>query len=516
MSEHDIIIIGAGHNGLTCAGYLLKAGLSVLLLERRHIVGGCATTEEEIAEAPGFLFNPCAFEVILHEKVPMIRDLELTQFGLKFLRLDPVTFAPFPDGSHVLFWRDVERTCREIARFSPNDAKAYPQFLDFWHQMSALLDPIRLSPPPSLKDLLNMVDESQVEEMVRVLMLSPKQMLDEWFEDERVKGPIAWWAAQLNTAPTDQGTSMFCSHMEMLHRIGVQRPEGGTGALTQAMANMVLHYGGSIRLNAEVSRITVENGRATGVELSSGEKFTARKAVISNLDAKRVFERLVEPGHLDPAFLKRVQHIRASGVGAIKVEIALSERLRYEDTLQVGPEACIPTMYYSPSIDYLDRCFMDIKRGEVPDGPVYCAYDPSVADPTMAPPGKHALYIWEPVPYELSNGRNWDDVKEQAADKLIDSVAQFAPNIKNAIIARKIVTPPQEERRTGLIRGNYVHLDMTFDQLFSFRPLPELSRYRTPIGGLYLTGAGTHPGGGITGAPGHNTAFEVIKDLGLG
>lgn len=516
MSEYDIIIIGAGHNGLTCAGYLLKAGLSVLVLERRHIVGGCATTEEEIPEAPGFKFNPCAFEILLHEKVPMVRDLELTRFGLKLLRLDPVVFSPYPDGTHLLFWRDVERTCREIARYSPNDARAYPEFLAFWHDMSALLDPIRMSPPPSFKELLNLVDESQVEETVRVLMLSPKQMLDEWFEDERVKGPIAWWAAQLNTTPTDQGTSMFCSHIEMLHRIGIQRPEGGTGMLTQAMANMVTHYGGAIRTNAEVSRITIEDGRAVGVELAGGEKLRASKAVISNLDAKRVFQNLVDPSYLEAGFLKRVRNIRASGVGAIKVELALAERPRYEDTCRVGPEAAIPTMYYSPSVDYLDRCFQDIKRGELPEGPVFCAYDPSVADPTMAPPGKHTLYIWEPVPYELSNSRNWDQVKEQAADKLIDAVARFAPNVKGAIIARKIVTPPEEERRTGMIRGNYVHLDMTFDQLFSFRPLPELSRYRTPISGLYLTGAGTHPGGGVTCAPGHNTAHEVIGDLGLG
>ena len=212
----------------------------------------------------------------------------------------------------------------------------------------------------------------------------------------------------------------------------------------------------------------------------------------------------------------RLRKTRLASMFEITAWVALAERPRYEDVCRVGPEAAIPTMYYCPSVDYADRCFQDIKRGEVPEGPVFCAYAASVADPTLAPPGKHSMYIWEPVPYELSNGRNWDEVKEQAADQLTDIVAQYAPNLKGSILARKIVTPPEEERRTGLIRGNYVHLDMTLDQLFSFRPLPELSRYRTPIAGLYLTGAGTHPGGGISCAPGHNTAQEVISDLGLG
>ncbi|MDO8691650.1 MAG: NAD(P)/FAD-dependent oxidoreductase [Dehalococcoidia bacterium] len=514
MPDYDAIIIGAGHNGLTCAGYLIKAGLQVLVLERRDIVGGGATTEEAIPGAPGFWANTCSVDHFLSEKVPVIQYLELPKFGLQYLPVDPMFFCPFPDGTSYFIYRDVERTCREIARFSPRDAEAYPRFVEYWRNAAYLLDPLRFSPPPSFNLLSGLMEGEEADEFMRVLLLSPEQLLDEWFESEYVKAPIAWIAGQLGTPPSQIGTSVTTSLLEICHRSGVHRPKGGSGMLTQAMAAMVEHYGGDIIKNAEVVKILIEGGTAVGVRLSDGREFRAGKAVISSLDAKRVFTRLVDPEHIDEKLRKRAGNIHISNISFMKVDCALSELPRF-DKYDAGRDADIASHIICPSVRHLETAFADATQGVPPRHPAVWSVCASTVDPSLAPPGMHTLYLFQFAPFELAGGKKWEDIREEVADSMIDALAEYAPNVKKAIIARRVCTPVDEENRTGNIKGQAYHIDSTLNQMFGFRPLPELSRYRTPIHNLYLTGAGTHPGGGITCIPGHNTAQVVLGELGL-
>ena len=514
MPDYDVIIIGAGHNGLTCAGYLAKAGLRVLVLERREVVGGGATTEEAIPGAPGFKVNTCSVDHFLNERVPVIQHLELPRFGLHYLPVDPMFFCPFPDGTHFFIYRDVERTCREIARFSPQDAEAYPRFLEYWRNAAYLLDPLRFSPPPSFNQLAGLMEGEEADEFMRVLLLSPQQLLDEWFESEYVKAPIAWIAGQLGTPPSQIGTSVTTSLVEICHRSGVNRPKGGSGMLTQAMAAMVEHYGGTVMTSAEVDRIQVKAGAATGVRTTDGQEFRAARAVISSIDARRVFTRLVEPQHVDERLRRRAGNITISNVTMMKLDCALSELPRFEK-YGAGPQADIGSHIICPSVQYLEKAFDDAKQGLPPREPALWSVCASALDPSLAPPGMHTLYLFQFAPYELAGGRDWEDIKEEVGDSMLDTLAQYAPNVCRAVVARRVSSPVDEERRTGNIKGQGYHIDSTLNQLYGFRPLPELSRYRTPIKGLYLTGAGTHPGGGITCIPGHNTAQIVMEDLGL-
>lgn len=514
MPEYDVIIIGAGHNGLTCAGYLAKAGLRVLVLERRRVVGGGATTEESIPGAPGFKVNTCSVDHFLNEKVPVLKHLEAARFGLQYLAVDPMFFCPFPDGTYFFIYRDMERTCREIARFSPRDAEAYARFVEYWRYAALLLDPLRFSPPPTFNLLAGLMEGDEADEFMRVLLLSPQQLLDEWFESEYVKAPIAWIAGQLGTPPSQIGTSVTTTLIEIAHRSGVHRPKGGSGMLTQAMAAMVESYGGAVQTDAEVTQILVENGTAVGVRLADGREYRATKAVVPSIDARRVFTRLVGPEHVDEKLRRRAGNIAISNVSMMKVDCALSEIPRFEK-YEVGREASIGSHIICPSVQYLETAFDDAKQGIPPRQPALWSVCASALDPSLAPPGMHTLYLFQFAPYELAGGRDWESIKEEVADSMIETLAQYAPNVRKAVIVRRVTSPVDEERRTGNIKGQGYHIDSTLNQMFGFRPLPEISRYRTPIRGLYLTGAGTHPGGGITCIPGHNTAKVVLEDLGV-
>jgi len=510
QQQYDAIIIGAGHNGLVCAAYLAKAGLKTLVLERRSIVGGCATTEE-IPSMPGFKFNLCAIDHVYIHYTPIIKDLELERFGLEYISVDPAFFCPFPDGNYIFVWKDVNKTASEIQRVAgAREARAFLEFAKFYSKLWETITPAFLAPPVPLADMFSMLPSGpEREELIRTLLMSAEQLLEEWFDTDYVKGPAAKFAAEIGIDIRDPGTALLAGEITRFTKI--TRPRGGTGMLTQALARVIEHYGGVIRTNAEVEKIIVKDGKAVGVRLTTGEEIRA-KGVISNLDAIRVFTKLVDPEHLEQKFRRRIEKLRVNYGLGLTVHAALNELPRFSDKYPVGKEANIASTSICPSIEYLNKFFDDIRAGRPPKEPNLWVATPSALDPTLAPPGKHTLYIYSHQPYKLADGKQWSEIKEEVADICINKLAEFAPNIKDAIIARYVESPVDMERRTGNLRGSFIHIDMSLAQLFYFRPLPELSQYRTPIKNLYLTGAGTHPGGGITGMPGYNTAHVFLED----
>jgi len=351
--------------------------------------------------------------------------------------------------------------------------------------------------------------------LIRTVLSSPRAIVNEWFESEYMKAALAYYGSVSQTAPSTLGSGWAPCLLAGCHSSGQWRPRGGSGMLIESLIRAIEHHGSTVRASAEVSRIVVEDGRAAAVELCDGERIDARHGIISSIDAKRVFLDLVDQDLVDPQLVRQVKRITVAGsnVSEFKVDVALNE-LPSLGRWERGPEFIVGMIQPCPSVDHLEREFVDIRRGEFPEAPAVLIAVPSAADSSLAPPGRHTLWISSFAPYELSGGRNWDDIREETADHLIDVVAQYMPNIKKATIGRVIHTPLDWYRRTGAIAGNPNHMDMTLDQLFGYRPTSALSGYRTPIKDLYLSGSGVHPGGGLNGIPGHNTAHVVLEDLG--
>ncbi len=515
---YDIVVIGGGHNGLICGGYLAKAGENVLVLEKHDVIGGFITTEEAIPSAPGFKLNIGAMEHGGVVETPIISDLELEKFGLEYMVREQMYFFPFLDGVAVPIYKSVEKTCEAIAEISEKDAEAYRDFVEFSNALLSLFGSVSYGPPPSFGELagaMTGLPGIDADRLIRTVLSSPRAVVDEWFETEYMKAALAYYGSVSQTAPSTLGSGYAPCLLGGCHSSGQWRPRGGGGMLIESLIRAIEHHGGTVRANAEVGKIIVKEGRAQGVELCDGERISARHGVVSSIDAKRVFLNLVDQDLVDPQLIRQVRNITVAGmnVSELKVDCALDE-LPSLDRWERGPEFIVSMVQPCPSVDYLEREFIDIRRGEFPEEPAFLFAVPSAADPSLAPPGKHTLWLSCFAPYELSGGRNWDDIREDTADRLIDVVGQYAPNIKKAIIGRVIHTPLDWYRRTGSIKGNPNHLDMTLDQMFGFRPVAALSNYRTPIEGLYLSGAGVHPGGGLNGIPGHNTAHVVLEDLG--
>ncbi len=532
QSQYDVIIIGAGHNGLVCAAYLLKAGKSVLVLEKRLVPGGAATTEESLPEeAPGFKFNLCAIDHEFIHLGPVVEELELTKYGLEYLYCDPVLFCPQPDGRYFLGHKSVDQTCNEIARYSERDAKKYGEFVHYWQRVLNAIAPIFNAPPKSIiditgnynfdkiKDLLSLLGTpDKILDFARTMLSSPQDMLEEWFDTEVVKGPLARLAAEMSVPPSQKGMSVGAIMMAMRHNPGMARPRGGTGALTQALVNRVMSLGGEILCDRSVEQILVDNGRAVGVRVGGGQEYRVKEGVISNIDAKRVFLELVNPGDIDsrdPNLRERVdRRIVNNNESILKLDCALSEMPRFE-AYNHQDEYLIGSVVIADSVHHVETGHSLCQLGIVPDeNPSMYAVVPTVLDPSMAPDGKHTLWVEFFAPYQIhgaegtgQNGTGWtDELKNKVADRLIDKLSDYAPNVKNSIIARRVESPPELSARLGSYKGNHYHIDMTLDQMIFFRPLPEIANYKTPIDGLFLTGAGTHPGGSISGMPGRNCA----------
>jgi phytoene dehydrogenase-like protein len=553
-NNYDVIVVGAGHNGLTCACYLAKAGYKVLALERRGLVGGAVITETDIFE--GFRLDTCSsFHVVIHG-TPVVSDLELEKFGLEYIDFDPWGFAPFPNGNHIIFYRDVDKTAETIAKFSPRDAEAYRHFMRRWMRFNDTMMAVFCNPPtlPSVtaavvkKEASRLVSslssvrlkksntlkvrqrpqssvlspQSSVLNMLRTIFSPYGQVIEETFETPEVRAALAWLGAQSGPGPNEAASGeLLAMQQSLYHLLGVRRPRGGSGMLTQAMASCLEHYGGEVKVDAEVAEILVESGRVKGVRLASGEKFFAPK-VVSNAHVQTTLLNLTSREALDPRFRRRVENIKVQNGFGMTVRYAADSLPNYSALPSRDENGVVqPSLAHSgmqllcPSMDYLLRAYGEADLGLPPSKPAVIAMTPSAIDPTLAPPGKHVLYIWAQThPYRLSNGENWDDIRKREADKCLQVVEDFAPGIKDQIIGEYIKSPVDLEKIGGLVRGNLMHVDMSIGQMFMFRPLPELANYRTPLSGLYLTGASTHPGGGVSGAPGYNTARVVLRDLG--
>jgi beta-carotene ketolase (CrtO type) len=534
MKSYDMIIIGAGHNALVCAAYLLKAGYSVLLLEKNAIPGGAATTEDLLPEVtPGFKFNPCAIDHLFIHLGSVVQELELEKYGLEYLFCDPVVFCPHPDGKVFLGHRSVEQTCAEIARYSPRDAQKYAEFTDFWQRVIGMLTPIFNAPPKSIVDMAGKFDFDKLKDalslmgsgdqtlnLIRTMFTSPMDVFDEYFDSEFVKAPLARLAAELSTPPSQKNMAVGSIMMTLRHNPGMARPKGGTGALTQAIVRCVQDLGGEIRTEQQVKTVLVDNGRAVGVRLSSGQEYRAKVGVVSSLDAQRLFLQLMEPSDVDASLLERVsRRIINHNEAILKIDCALSEAPRFVNHNH-RDEYLMGSVLIADSVAQVELAHTDPNIGRIPlEDPSMYLVVPTMRDPSMAPPGKHTLWIEFFVPYQIAGaegtglkGTGWtEELKNKVADRVLDKLSDYAPNVKSSVMARRVESPPELEERIGVLKGNYYHLDMTFDQMMFFRPLPELANYQTPIEGLFLTGAGTHPGGSISGLPGRNCARVILQ-----
>ena len=512
MPQHDAIIIGGGHNGLACGAYLAKAGLSVLVLERREVLGGCCPTED-FPGLPGFRINRGGVD---HQHIcsgPVPRELELEQHGLEYLWHEPLWFFPYPDGASWLVWRDVDRTCEELATFAPAEVENYRRWHGWWEQALHMLEPFDLVPPPSLADMMLSTETAEMQELWRALLTPPTVFIERFFADERLKGAMAWWAVQTGTPPTKPGSTLAMSLQSGSHLSGSARPKGGSGALSQALAHVITAAGGQVLTGQHVERIVVQGNRAQAVVTATGETFEARRCIVSSLDARRVFLKLLPEEHVPSGLLGRVRQVSVASASLFKVDLALSERPEFTG-YGARPEQTIASPIIAPSLQYVYDGWIDIQAGRPSREPgLWCACCTAL-DPSLAPEGKHTLWLSQFAPYELAGGQTWDDLRERVADQVVDTFCRYAPNVRELILGRLVTTPLDWERLTDNPRGCAWHVDMEIHQAWGLRPLPELSQYRTPVQGLYLTGSGVHPGGGITGMPGRNAAHQVLRDLG--
>ncbi|MBD2493223.1 beta-carotene ketolase CrtO [Nostoc sp. FACHB-280] len=537
MQEYDVVIIGAGHNGLVCAAYLLKAGYSVLLLEKRSVPGGAATTEECLPkEAPGFKFNLCAIDHEFIHLGPVVEELELKKYGLEYLECDPVVFCPHPDGKYFLAHKSLEKTCAEIARYSERDAKKYAEFTEYWQRAIGAMIPMFNAPPKSIIDIAGNYDITKIKDLlsvigspnktldfIRNMMTSAEDLLNEWFDSEFLKAPLARLASELGAPPSQKTIAIGAIMMAMRHNPGMARPRGGTGALVKALVNLVTSKGGTILTDQHVEKVLIDNGKAVGVRVAGGTEYRAKYGVISNIDAKRLFLQMTDKSDIDsadPDLWERLERrIVNNNETILKIDLALDEPLRFPFHAHKD-EYLVGSILIADSVAHVEQAHSKCTLGEIPDAdPSMYVVMPSYLDPTLAPPGKHTVWIEFFAPYQIAGaegtglkGTGWtDELKNQVADKVVDKLATYAPNVKTATIARRVESPAELGERLGAYKGNYYHVDMTLDQMVFFRPLPEIANYKTPIDNLFLTGAGTHPGGSISGMPGRNCARVFLQ-----
>lgn len=495
---YDAIIIGAGHNGLITAAYLARAGKSVCVLERRALIGGAAVTEE--------LFPNCKVSTLSYLcsllQPQIVDDLQLTNYGYRIYPKDPPFFTAFPDGQHLFFWQDMQKTQAELARFSTTDAAKYPAYCDYIEQLCAHLEATLLQPVPQPSDELLAFSERNA-----------RDVLDEWFVSEEIKATLATdGIIGYNGGPSTPGTAYNMLH----HLMGMAAGQrglwgfvrGGMGAVSQAIAQAAQAQGAVIRTKAEVRQILTRDEQACGVVLANGEEIYAT-TIVSNAHPQRTFLEFMDAQSLPADFRARLENWQSEGV-SVKINLLLGGLPNFKayPTEGIGLPH-LSTMHILHSMDYLDRAWEEAAQGKCSTHPMLELGIPTAYDDSLAPAGQHLMSVFaQYAPYSLREGE-WDEAtKDVFADRCLVTLAEYAPNIQDIVVDRKVISPLDIEQEYGLIGGNIFHGDVSFDQLFQRR-----FSSRTPLNNLYLCGSGTHPGGGVMGAPGGNAAREILKDL---
>src|SRR3989454_321935 len=523
MKKYDCIVIGGGHNGLVNAAYLARAGKKVLVLERRHVLGGAAVTEEIF---PGFKFSVCSYVVSLL-RPEIIRDLDLPRHGLEILPLDG-TFTPMPGGDYLWRVNDHAKTRREIARHSRLDAEAYDEYGKAMVEMAHFVKPIMSMAPPDptslnpkgLMDLLFLgrrfqkLPAEDKYNQVQLMTMSAVDFLDQWFETDVLKATMSA-SGIIGTflGVRSPGTAYVLLHHYMGEIDGAFRSwglsRGGTGAISNAIADAAREAGAEIRTEAAIAKIILKNGQAKGVALASGEEIYA-DIISSSVDPRLTFMKMVGEEHLPDDFVEDIARYKFRGSSG-KVNLALDGLPDFKALPGPGPHLR-GAISISPSVDYMERAYDEAKYGRFSRRPYIDIVIPSLTDPSVAPPGKHVMSCFvQYAPYNLKEG-NWDEKREEFGDTVINTIAESAPNLRDIILHRQVLTPLDIERQFGLSEGNIFQGELSMEQLFFLRPVPGWAQYSTPIKNLYMCGSATHPGGGIMGAPGLNAAKKILRE----
>jgi phytoene dehydrogenase-like protein len=522
--KRDVVIIGGGHNGLVTAFYLAKAGFKPLILERREQTGGAAVTEEF---HPGFKCSTLA-HTAGSIRPEIARDMQLEKYGLKLITPEVGVVSLSPDGRALALYSDAQKSAAEIAKFSQKDAAKYPQLQESLRKMGTVIgDALKLTPPniddPSKSDLWGMLQTGRAlrklgkKDLYRLLRWGPMAVADlvaEYFETDLLRGTVAARGIfGTFLGPWSAGSALVL----LIRAAGDAHPAGsavfaagGTGAITQAMTSAAKAAGAEVRTNAEVAEIRVKDGVATAVVLKSGEEIAA-KAIVSNADPKRTLLKLVDPAHLSPDFAQKLQHYRMMGTVA-KVNLALNGLPSFTALKNGNNAALAGRIQISHGIDYLERAFDECKYGDFSKQPYLEVTIPTLTDPMLAPSGKHVMSIYmQYAPYKLKG--DWESQRSALGDTVVNTLAQYAPDLPGLTLEGQIITPTDLETEYGLTAGQIFHGELALDQFFTMRPLLDWARYRTPIANLYLCGSGTHPGAGLTGGSGANAAREILKEL---
>ncbi len=514
--QYDVVVVGGGHNGLTVAAYLLKAGLNVCVLEKLDKVGGGAITRE--LTLPGFKHDPASTNHGIVVANPMIHRDELglqSKHGLKYIYPDKAFAVIFPDDRALVFHRDVDKTCESISQFSERDAEAYRRFYKTIVEMRKVAHVGTFSPPPPWGTMMSILSRSEEgREFLRVMLASAMDVADDWFESDQVKIALARYASEMMIGPREKGTGNYMWFVAGIHQWGAALPQGGSGRLSEALEAYIKDNAGTIRVLNPVKSIKIEGDEAKGGVLESGEEILAAKGVVSNVHVKQLFLEMIAVQKLLPSFREKIARVRPSSFSAMNQCLALNEAPKYKADKDVDTALFVE---YAPFMEEFLRGFDDITYG-ITNTKMPLLDTATIFDPTRAPKGKHTLYLYHYEPYNLKDGgpAKWDDIKQEIADGILETVRKHTTNMgADNILGRWIMSPYDMPRYfPSLLAGDTAQMGAFLNQFFDNRPIPGWGQYRTPIKKLYITGACTHPGGAVTGG-GRATAQVMMEDFGI-